>query len=112
MSMGYASRPTPAASAPCLADLSLNWVIRMASPMPVMQVSTHASCACSGTWDWTNSVERSGSMPPAMNCAAATRVRSARAAGSCGTVMACRSGMKKNASKSAWVRSQFTRAPR
>ena len=41
-----------------------------------MQLSTHASCVCSGTWDWISSVERSGSMPAAMYCAAVTRVRS------------------------------------
>ena len=35
-------------SAPCLADLSLNCVIRPASPKPVWQLSTHASSACSG----------------------------------------------------------------
>ena len=44
------NRPTLAASAPALADLSLNWTIRLASPNPVRQPSTQASSACSGTW--------------------------------------------------------------
>ena len=29
----------------------VNWVIRDASPKPVMQFRTQASWACSGTWD-------------------------------------------------------------
>ena len=70
-----------ARSAPCLADLSLNWVIRLASPNPVMQPSTQASCACSGTWHCTNSVQRSGSRPSASSCAAVARVRCAAAPG-------------------------------
>ena len=72
------NRPTLARSAPCLADLSLNCVIRLASPKPVMQLSTQASWACSGTWDCTNSVQRSGSRPSASSCAAETRVRCAQ----------------------------------
>ena len=43
----------------------MNWVIRLASPKPVMHPITQASWACSGTWDWTNSVHRSGSRPSA-----------------------------------------------
>ena len=66
------NRPTLDRSAPCLADLSLNWVIRLASPKPVMQPSTQASWACSGTCDWTNSVHRSGSSPTASSWAAPT----------------------------------------
>ena len=46
--------------------LSLNWVIRLASPKPVMHSSTHDSCRCSGTWLCTNSVLRAGSTPRAM----------------------------------------------
>ena len=37
-------------------DLSLNWVIRLASPKPVRQPSIQASSACSGTWLCTNTV--------------------------------------------------------
>ena len=106
------NRPTLAWSEPCLWALSLNWVIREASPKPVMQFSTQASWACSGTWDWTKSVHLSTSTPPAMYWAAVTRVRWASSAGSCGTVMACRSGMKKMASYSSCIRTQLTRAPR
>ena len=40
--------------------LSLNWVIRLASPKPVRHSSTHDSCRCSGTWLCTNSVLRCG----------------------------------------------------
>jgi len=36
------NRPTLAESAPPLADLSLNWVIRLASPKPVMQAEDPA----------------------------------------------------------------------
>ena len=88
------NRPTVARSVPCLAVLSLNWVIRLASPNPVMQPSTHSNCACSGTCDWTKTVHRSGSSPSASSWAAALRVRAARVFGSCSTVIACRSGMK------------------
>lgn len=83
--------PTLDRSLPCFCDLSLNWVIRLASPKPVMHPSTQASCACSGTCDWTNSALRSGSMPTAKSCAAATRVRCRSTAGSCPAVIACRS---------------------
>ena len=79
---------------PCLAVLSLNCVIRLASPNPVMQPSTHSSCACSGTCDWTNTVHRAGSSPSARSWAAALRVRAASVFGSCSTVIACRSGTK------------------
>ncbi len=85
------NRPTLACSAPPLADLSLNWVIRLASPNPVMQLSTQASSVCSATWLCTNTVHRSGSRPAANSCAAATLVRRRSSAGSCGTVIACRS---------------------
>ena len=53
------NRPTLAWSEPCFWALSLNWVIREASPKPVMQFRTQASWACSGTWDWTNRVHLS-----------------------------------------------------
>ncbi len=76
------NRPTLAESAPPLADLSLNWVIRLASPKPVMQPSTQFSSACSGTWLCTNRMHRSGSMPAAKSCAAATLVRRRSVSGS------------------------------
>ncbi len=96
--IGYANRPTDAASAPWRCDLSLNCVIRLASPKPVIVFSTHASSACAGTCDCTNIVERSGSIPAAMYCAARVRVCCRSTFGSCGTVIACRSTMQKMAS--------------
>ncbi len=83
--------PTFVASAPTRADLSLNWVIRDASPKPVRQLSSHASSACSGTCDWRKSSERSGSTPAARYWAAVTRLRRRRASGSGATVRAWRS---------------------
>ncbi len=65
-------------SAPCLADLSLNCVIRLASPKPVRQFITQASWACSGTWLCTKRVQRSGSSPAASSWAAASRVLAAQ----------------------------------
>ena len=81
-------------SPPCRAALSLNCVIRLASPNPVMQPSTHCSSACSGTCDWTNTVHRAGSNPNARSWATPLRVRAASVFGSCSTVSACRSGTK------------------
>ncbi len=83
--------PTLAASAPDLADLSLNWTIRLASPNPVMHSSIQVSSVCSGTWLCTNTVQRSGSSPAPNNCAAAILVRWRSTGGSCGRVIACRS---------------------
>ena len=83
--------PTDAWSAPPLDDLSLNWVILLASPNPVRQPSTQFSSACSGTWLCTNRMHRSGSRPAANSWAAATRVRRRSVSGSYGTVIACRS---------------------
>ncbi len=77
-----------------LAVLSLNWVIRLASPNPVRQFITQPSSACSVTWLWQNTAERLGSTPPAMNWAAVTRVRRRSTSGSVGTVNACRSATK------------------
>ncbi len=85
------NRPTLALLTPPLADLSLNWVIRLASPKPVMQFITQPSCACSGTWLWMKSVQRSGSRPAASSCAAERRVFARRSFGSWGMVIACRS---------------------
>ena len=77
-----------------LAVLSLNWVIRRASPSPVRQFITQPSSACSVTWLWQNTAERFGSTPPAMNWAAVTRVRWRSTSGSVGTVSAWRSATK------------------
>ena len=85
-----------AAPSPPLADLSLNCVIRRASPKPVRHWSTQLSCECSGIWLCTKIAERSGSMPIASSWAAARRVRSLSCFGSCSTVIACWSAMKKN----------------
>ncbi len=83
--------PTLAGSPPWRPDFSLNWVIRLASPKPVMQPRTQASCVCAGTCDCRNSVLTSGSTPPARYCAAVTRVRCLSFSGSCPMVIACRS---------------------
>ncbi len=83
--------PTLLRSEPPLALLSLNCVIRLASPKPVMQPSTHASWACSGAWLCTNTVLRAGSTPAARYCAAVRRVRWRSTSGATSTVMACRS---------------------
>ena len=88
--------PTLAAPSPPLADLSLNCVIRRASPKPVRHCSTQPSWAWAGTWLCTKIADRSGSMPIATSWAAARSVRSRSTRGSCSTVMACRSAMKKN----------------
>ena len=96
------NRPTLAAPSPDLDDLSLNWVIRRASPNPVRHWSTHDSCAWAGIWLCTKIAERFGSMPIASSCAAARKVRSRSTPGSCSTVIACRSAMKKNGWWSRW----------
>ena len=83
--------PTVVPSVPCLPDLSLNCVIRLASPNPVWHESNQASSACSGTCDCTNRIERSGSTPAARYWAAVRRVRSRSTDGSGLTVSACRS---------------------
>ena len=92
------NRPTDAAPSPPLADLSLNCVIRRASPKPVRHCSTQDSWACAGIWLCTKIADRAGSMPMATSCATARRVRSRSTLGSCSTVMACRSAMKKKGS--------------
>ena len=90
--------PTDAAPSPALADLSLNWVIRRASPKPVRHWSTQESWAWAGIWLCTKIADRAGSMPIATSWAAARRVRSRSTLGSCSRVIACRSAMKKNGS--------------
>ncbi len=66
----------------CLLALSLNWVMRVRSPKGVRVVKTQASSVCSGTWDWTKRVTRSGLSPAAMFTRAASKVRWARVEGS------------------------------
>src|ERR1043165_9503637 len=73
--IGYVKRPTVDRSAPSRADLSLNCVMRPASPKPVMHCSTQVSWEYSATWLCTKSTERAGSIPAARNWAAVTRVR-------------------------------------
>ena len=75
-------RPTLAEPSPPLADLSLNWVIRRASPNPVRHCSTQPAWACAGTWLCTKIDDRFGSMPMARSWAAARRVRSRSSLGS------------------------------
>ena len=55
------NRPTETPRLPARADLSLNWVIRLASPKPVRHSNTQDSWACSGTWLCMNSTHRPGS---------------------------------------------------
>ena len=105
-------RPTLAEPSPPLADLSLNCVIRRASPKPVRHSSTHAACVCAGTWLCTKIVARSGSTPAARSCATETRVRSRSSFGSCGIVIECRSATKKNGSNSSWNVTHCFSAPR
>ena len=84
-------QPDAAGSPPWRPDLSLNWVIRLASPKPVMQPRTQASCVCAGTCDCRNSVLTSGSTPPARYCAAVDPRALPQLSGSCPMVIACRS---------------------
>ncbi|CPU64833.1 Uncharacterised protein [Mycobacteroides abscessus] len=111
MSTGYVNSPTVVPSAPCFADLSLNWVMRPASPKPVWHDSTHDSSACCGTCDWTNSAERSGSTPPARYWAAVRRVRSRSRSGSGLTVSAWRSTTQYRASYASWRETHWRSAP-
>ena len=104
--------PTLAAPSPPLADLSLNCVIRRASPKPVRHCSTQPSWACAGIWLCTKIAERSGSTPIASSWAAARRQRSRSTLGSCSTVIACMSAMKKNGWWSSWRWTHCRSAPR
>src|SRR5690606_39592220 len=74
---------TPARSA--VATLSLHDalpIFRSSWPRGVMQVKSQESSVCSGTADWTNKVERSGSIPAAMRVAARSNIRSESSSGS------------------------------
>ena len=73
---------------------SLNCVIRLASPNPVRQDSTHDSSVCSGTCDCRNRVLRSGSTPIASSSATVCRVLAVCADRSGVVVSACRSATK------------------
>jgi hypothetical protein len=55
------------------------------------QLNTQASSACSGTWLWLKTMCFFGSMPQAMKAAVTSRVARVSSAGSCQTVIACRS---------------------
>ena len=64
-----------------------------------------------GTCDCTKIADRSGSMPIASSWAAARRIRSRSSLGSCSTVIACRSAMKKNGSWSSCRSTHCRSAP-
>ena len=85
--------------------------MRLASPKPVIVLSTQASSACAGTCDCTNRIDEAGSMPAAMYWAAVRRVASRSFAGSCGTVIACRSTTQKTASWVGCISFHCSRAP-
>jgi hypothetical protein len=61
--------PTVARSVPDREVLSLNCVIREASPNPVMHCSSQDSWVCSGTWLCTKTVAFAGSIPAASSWA-------------------------------------------
>ena len=88
----------PAETKSCPSDFSLNWVIRRSSPKLVTEPSSQAASAWAVTWLWTNTVERSGSMPVAKSIAAPSSVASWSASGSKAVVIECRSTMQKKAS--------------
>ena len=77
---------------PTCCDLSLNWIIRLASPNPVRQLSTQAQLGVLG--DVALHEDRA---PLRVKAGARTAgrprpcVRARSSAGSCGTVIACRS---------------------
>jgi hypothetical protein len=68
--------------------------MRPIQPIRATQLKIQASCACSGTWDWLMRMDFSGSMPEAMKPAQSSRVLLRSLAGSCQTVIACRSTMQ------------------
>ena len=51
---------------PLPTDRSLYCVIRSSTPIPITFENTQASSVCSGTLDWRNSRDRSGSIPRCM----------------------------------------------
>ncbi len=69
-------------------DFSFHWIMRLSQPTGVCVMSSHASSECALTWDCTKMTDLAGSMPQAMYRAAAFRVSSWRAMGSCGRVIA------------------------
>ena len=74
-----------------LPAFSLNWVMRLSQPMRATQLKIQASSAWAGTWLWLKITDFSASMPAAIIAAATSRVLLRSCAGSCHTVMACRS---------------------
>ena len=77
-----------------LPAFSLNCVMRLSQPSRATQLNIHASSACPGTWLWLKTTLAFGSIPEASSPAHTSRVLAASAAGSCGTVIACRSTMQ------------------
>ena len=75
----------PSASGPC----------RQQHSTKPPHLSSQVSSACAGTCDCTKMLAFAGSMPHAMYSAAELWVDASRAAGSCGSVMACRSTTQK-----------------
>src|SRR6266542_169040 len=95
----------------CCSAFSLNCVIRRNSPKLVTAANSQAASACAVTWLWTKTAERSGSSPVANSSAAMSSVPSRSAAGSCGTVIACRSTMQKKASPCSCVAAYWRKPP-
>ena len=96
----------------CLADLSLNWVIRCSSPSEAVHSMIQPSWECSGTWLCTNSVHWLGSSPAARSMVAMSSVFWRSVAGSCGNVRAWRSTMAWKLSWACCSRVQTRIAPR
>ena len=65
ISTGYVNNPVGTDS-PCFLDLSLNWVIRLSSPIYELQVKSQAASECAGTCDCINRVFFSGLIPAAI----------------------------------------------
>ena len=74
--------------------------MRSSQPIGVTQFSSHVASECAATCPCTNSVLAFGSMPQASSIAASERVCCTSVAGSCGTVIACRSTMQKKLTRS------------
>ena len=66
--------------------------------MLVTELSSQFASAWAVTWLWTKTVERSGSSPLANSIAPVLIVASRSSAGSCSTLIECRSTTQKNAS--------------
>jgi drug/metabolite transporter (DMT)-like permease len=66
-------------------------LIRDIQPIRATQLKIQPNSAWADTWDWLNKIERAGSIPAAINPAAASCVAWRSLAGSCQTVIACMS---------------------